>query len=378
MPDRIGRYRVTGLLGTGASSTVLSAHDPDLDVDVAIKLLADHLAAREEVVQQFLGEARVLRDLADPHVVGVHDVGVLDSGQPYLVMDLLDDGTLADRLRVLAEAGVSPVPADGLAVGLALADSVAALEQLGLVHGDIKPENIFLRRDPSAVPAGTGGAVPSGVLGPGVGLVLGDFGLVGEQGEAASGAGSAGYAAPEQERGAAVDVRSDLYSAAAVVHRVVRGMPPKGPIMEPVPVSGPQRTGLDRFFGEALAFDPSARPPSPEIWRDRLRADVVAELSGTFAASTAERRRSGGSSRRGAAVAVLCLILGVLVVASVVVAATKGSGGGVPELVAVGGGPSAGEAVGLSPDGRVSSLASAQRADEVTTATSGAVSGVQP
>src|SRR4051812_18748654 len=208
MPDRIGRYRVTGLLGTGASSTVLRAHDPELDVDVAVKLLADHLVGREDVVQRFLGEARVLRDLADAHVVGVHDVGVLDSGQPYLVMDLLDEGTLADRLEVLAGADATPSPADGLAVGLGLADPGGALDDLGLVHGDIKPENVFLRRTAStASPVATPAADSTAVLGPGVGLVLGDFGLAGEQGEAASGSGSAGYAAPEQERGAAVDVR---------------------------------------------------------------------------------------------------------------------------------------------------------------------------
>ena len=89
IPDRIGRYRIIRLKGTGAASSVFEAHDPLLDVTVAVKVLADHLIRREDMVSAFLREARLLRSIEDPRVVAVHDIGVLDTGQPFMVMDLL-------------------------------------------------------------------------------------------------------------------------------------------------------------------------------------------------------------------------------------------------------------------------------------------------
>lgn len=261
IPDRIGRYRVVGLLGTGASSAVFRAHDPDLDIDVAVKVLADNLARREELVQRFLREARLLRAIEDKRVVAVHDVGVLESGQPYLVMDLVDGGSLADRARALDAAPSRPGADVLVAVGLELAAAVEAVASHGLVHGDLKPENVFVTG------GGRDGATAGALVGPDEYVVLGDFGLAADTGTATGGAGSVGYAAPEQESGAGLDVRTDLYAAAAVLYRLATGKPPDGPW----PVSGTDsHVPLRPFFSTALAADPAERPPDIESWRGVL------------------------------------------------------------------------------------------------------------
>jgi len=260
IPDRIGRYRVVGLLGTGASSAVFRAHDPELDIDVAVKVLADNLSHREDLVQRFLREARLLRTITDPRVVAVHDVGVLESGQPYLVMDLVDGGSLAERAAAVDASGARVRPEALVATGLELASAVEAVAAHGLVHGDLKPENIFIGGDGRTAPRGA-------FVGPGERLVVGDFGIAADAGGDAGGAGTAGYAAPEQERASDVDVRTDLYAAAAVLFRLATGSPPRGP--------WPQETAgahmpLRQFFSTALAADPARRPRDVDAWRDAL------------------------------------------------------------------------------------------------------------
>ena len=258
IPDRIGRYRVVGLLGTGASSAVFRAHDPDLDVDVAVKVLADNLSQREDLVQRFLREARLLRAIEDKRVVAVHDVGVLDSGQPYLVMDLVEGGSLAERARDLDAASVRPGAAELVAVGVELAAAVEAVASHGLVHGDLKPENLFVGGD---------GDHAGVLVGPDEYVVVGDFGLAADTGATTDGAGTAGYAAPEQENATELDVRTDLYAAAAVLFRLATGKPPAGPW----PAAGTDpHVPLRPFFATALAADPTERPPDVESWRGVL------------------------------------------------------------------------------------------------------------
>jgi hypothetical protein len=205
VPDRVGRYRIVRLLGRGGSSSVFLAHDPDFDAEVAIKVLAENLVCREDVVARFLAQARTLRAVNDPHVIGVHDVGVLDNGQPYFVMDAAPGPPLAE--------------VDGLDVPQ-LAESVAALHAHGVVHGDLTPANVFV--------AGDGR------------LVLADPG--------ADGIGTPGYMAPEQERGDPIDERTDVYACTALVRRRV------------------PRRSLKRFIARGLASDPDARPADMHAW----------------------------------------------------------------------------------------------------------------
>src|SRR5690242_16943209 len=110
VPDLIGRYRLRSRLGSGGFSVVWLADDELLDLQVAIKVLAENWADRMDVRERFLGEARMLRKASSARAVQVFDVGELPDGRPYLVMEFADRGTLSERV---AETGPMPL-VDGL------------------------------------------------------------------------------------------------------------------------------------------------------------------------------------------------------------------------------------------------------------------------
>jgi len=94
--DSIGRYRLVRRLGAGSFATVWLGHDDDLDVPVAVKVLADNWASNNDVRNRFLVEARLMRRIHDRRLVQVHDIGTLDDGRPYFVMDYVDGGSMND------------------------------------------------------------------------------------------------------------------------------------------------------------------------------------------------------------------------------------------------------------------------------------------
>ena len=107
-PDRIGRYRVTGVVGAGGFATVLRAEDERLEDEVAVKVLAENHSLDPDVRDRFLSEGRVLRRIDSPHVVRVLDLGETDRQQPYLVLELADRGDLATRVEGLRATGGGP------------------------------------------------------------------------------------------------------------------------------------------------------------------------------------------------------------------------------------------------------------------------------
>ena len=139
LPDRIGGHRILGLIGAGAMGRVYLAHDEQLDRQVAIKVMNRRRARDPGGRQRFLREGRAAAAVEHPHVLAIHAVGEED-GLPYIVMQLLDGETLAARL---AASGPPPL-AEVLRVGLEIAEGLAAAHARGLVHRDIKPDNIFL------------------------------------------------------------------------------------------------------------------------------------------------------------------------------------------------------------------------------------------
>jgi serine/threonine protein kinase len=136
----IGRYRLVARIGAGSFATVWLSHDDDLDVPVAVKVLADNWASNPDVRNRFLAEARIMRRIHDRRLVQVYDIGTLDDGRPYFVMDYIDGGSLED----LRKQGIDPVSALRLC-----AEACRALDVLhahDIIHRDVTPGNLLLSR----------------------------------------------------------------------------------------------------------------------------------------------------------------------------------------------------------------------------------------
>jgi eukaryotic-like serine/threonine-protein kinase len=168
---RLGRYLVVDVIGTGAFSTVYRATDERLGGEVAVKLLAENHSLDLDLRERFLREGRVLRRIDSQHVVGVHDAGENDRGQPYLVLELADRGELSARVGDLRAGGWTPDADAVRAVATALAEAVAAVHRAGAVHRDLSPGNVLLRS--TNVP----GQVSGGLLGDDERLLVADLGL---------------------------------------------------------------------------------------------------------------------------------------------------------------------------------------------------------
>jgi eukaryotic-like serine/threonine-protein kinase len=203
----IGPYTIVSLLARGGMGDVYRATDARLHRDVALKVLASEPAGESRRVDRFMHEARVTASLDHPNVVRVFDVGRFQE-RPYLVAELLEGETLRSRIAR------GPMPPDEvLRVASEIASGLAAAHGAGLVHRDLKPDNIFL--------------TDSGVT-----KIL-DFGIAKlVQDETVRGAfstatgillGTAGYIAPEQIRGASVDRRADLFAFGAVLFEMLTG-----------------------------------------------------------------------------------------------------------------------------------------------------------
>jgi serine/threonine protein kinase/Tol biopolymer transport system component len=204
----VGPYRVVALLARGGMGDVYHAHDPRLRRDVALKTLTPTASVDGKAVERFLQEARVTASLDHPHVLRVFDVGMTDGRRPYLVSELLD----GDTLRAVIDRG--PVPAkDVRAISAALASGLAAAHARGLVHRDLKPDNVIVTKSGTAKILDFGiaklahdPALPSGVATL-TGVIL----------------GTAGYLAPEQITGDAVDARADLFALGSILFELLTG-----------------------------------------------------------------------------------------------------------------------------------------------------------
>lgn len=278
-PERIGRYRVQSLIGVGGFAVVYRAHDEALDDTVAIKILAENWVADAETRGRFLEEARLLRRIRDDHVVRVHDVGELDGGQPYFVMEFARRGSLADRLAARAGAGLDPASARRIVTGLA--QGLGALHRDGIVHRDVNPRNLFLQSSAAAGEQPRGArstSVRSGLVGGDERLLLGDLGLakdvVRTGGAASVIGGTPHYHAPEQlDPLAEVQPAADVFAATGVLWEAITGTPPPSPA-----ALGQGLVAVDArwhpFFERGLAGDPDERFPDMDAWREAVLANL--------------------------------------------------------------------------------------------------------
>lgn len=243
LPERLGRLERRERLGVGGFATVWLYHDAELDSDVAVKALAENWAQRLDVRERFLEEARILRRADSDHVVRVHDIGEAD-GTPYFVMTYADRGSLAQLL----EPG-QPLPVQR-AVDLVAqaAAGLRVLHDLGVVHRDVKPQNLLLRSGGSA----------------GDRLLVADLGVAKAMLHA-SGltqvVGTPAYMAPEQAFGEGVDTRADVHALAAVAYQLLTGRQAR-------------EVSIPELAHAGLPASPSRHEPSltPEVDAVLLRA----------------------------------------------------------------------------------------------------------
>ncbi len=209
----LGKYELEQKLGEGGMGSVWAAYHVPLDAHVAIKLIRAE-TNREDMGPRLLQEARAAAKLDHPAIVRVFDVGTTEAGDPFIVMELLEGESLHFRLR--REGRLSATEAVSLL--LPIADALRAAHAKGIVHRDIKPDNVFLS-------AHDGGVQPK----------LVDFGIAKlDQRDPDSHLtqkgvilGSPDYMAPEQARGEeSIDHRADIWSFCVLLYEVVSGAPP--------------------------------------------------------------------------------------------------------------------------------------------------------
>jgi len=211
----LGKYRIERVIGLGGMGAVVAARHLQLEERVAIKFLLPEMLRNEEVVQRFLREAKAAIRIRSEHCVRVLDVGTLENGAPYMVMEYLEGQDLA----AIAEAHTQlPIP-DVIDWVLQASEALAEAHALGIVHRDLKPANLFLTRRADGTASvkvldfGISKQATSGV----------DAGVTKTQAVL----GSPRYMSPEQMRSTKdVDARADVWALGAVVHELISGHPP--------------------------------------------------------------------------------------------------------------------------------------------------------
>jgi len=208
-----GKYQLLAPLGEGAMGVVWRARQLALGRDVALKLLReDHRDPTH--AERLLREARHAASVRDPHVVEVLDLGRSDDGVPYLVFELLEGETLGARLR----HGPMPVE-DVKRVGVGMLRGLAAVHRAGLLHRDLKPDNVFLARE--------GGETVVKLLDFGVSRRTVDAHVDVQLTAPGTLLGTPMYMSIEQLRGDVdLDARSDLHSVGAILYEALAGRPP--------------------------------------------------------------------------------------------------------------------------------------------------------
>jgi serine/threonine-protein kinase len=203
-PLGVGRYQITRTLGRGATGVVYLAYDPALGREVAVKVLSSALSGDRGAVRRFEQEARTASALDHPRVVPIHEIGRTADGRLFIAMAYRDGTTLRERLAH------GPLPlGEAVSIAAEIAEGLAAAHAKGIVHRDVKPENILLNDR---------------------GACLVDFGIAKIAGQSLTRTGAAlgttAYMSPEQTLGTDVDGRTDLWAVGVVLYEMLAGSRP--------------------------------------------------------------------------------------------------------------------------------------------------------
>ncbi len=200
-----GRYEIAGLLGVGGMGSVYRARDLELDELVAVKVLRRELVSQPEILERFRREVKLARRVTHTNVARVFDIGE-HGGEKFITMELVEGESLGARLT---REGALPI-ADAVAIAAAMGEGLVAAHAAGVVHRDLKPDNVLLARGGRVVVSDFGIARAVAVAGPSnrtAGLVM----------------GTPEYMAPEQVEAGPVDARTDVYAWGIVLYEMLTG-----------------------------------------------------------------------------------------------------------------------------------------------------------
>jgi len=261
------RYRVTRLIGSGGMGRVYEVEHVELGKRFVLKALQRELARRDDLVARLRNEWRALARLEHPNIVNVTDAGTSNNDVPFYVMERLEGETLSALLHRQRRL----LPPQALAIAAGALEGLHAAHQIGVVHRDVKPPNIFLTA-PTTVK----------VLDFGIAKIKDATDVITARGLAV---GTPRYMSPEQAHGAPVDARSDIYATGLMLFEMVSGVGPfddardhnelllahlgrKAPLLSSISVVAPE---LDALVAGMLAKDPRERPPNARQVAETLR-----------------------------------------------------------------------------------------------------------
>ena len=298
-----GRYQLLRQMDAGGMATIYEAIDTRLDRRVAVKIMHAHLAQDEQFVERFIREAKAAAALSHPNIVAVQDQGWNQSGIPavFIVMELVDGHTLREYLNERGKIAV----ADGIKFLLPVLSALGAAHRLGIVHRDVKPENILVSKE---------GRIKITDFGLAKGAMIGSTMTA----ESSVILGSVSYLSPEQVSRGIADSRSDVYSAAITAFEIFTGTKPfEGE--EPIQIAFmhvnsrvPRISSLipdvpkalDDLIFAATSVDPDERPRDCQIFHSQLLAisqslnpsapQMSLELDITIAPMRSKKKKSRG------------------------------------------------------------------------------------
>jgi len=266
-----GRYQLLRQMDAGGMATIYEAIDTRLDRRVAVKIMHAHLAQDEQFVERFIREAKAAAALSHPNIVSVQDQGWNQSGIPavFIVMELVDGHTLREYLNERGKIAIT----DGIKFLLPVLSALGAAHRLGIVHRDVKPENILVSKE---------GRIKITDFGLAKGAMIGSTMTA----ESSVILGSVSYLSPEQVSRGIADSRSDVYSAAITAFEIFTGTKPfEGE--EPIQIAFMHvnsrvprisslipdvPNALDDLIFAATSVDPDERPRDCQIFHSQLLA----------------------------------------------------------------------------------------------------------